>query len=125
MADEPGRGNDGEHPDRQEDADGGQRRPWEAGDQKSDEGHRDDDRSRRDHGDRHGVEKLLFAQPPELAHHALIEEGHDGQAAAEDECAGFREEEQDLPQDTRLGLDDRGRGQDDQTHDPRGDPEDR
>ena len=76
--------------------------PGNAGDQKADEGHGDDDWSRGDHGDGHGIEELLFAQPPELLHHALIEEGHDGQAAAKDERAGLGEEEQDLPEDVGL-----------------------
>ena len=51
------------HPDWQEDADGGQGRSREPGDQVADEGHGDDDRSRGDHGDGHRVEELLLGQP--------------------------------------------------------------
>ena len=65
-------------------------RASEAGDKETDECHRDDDRSRSDHGDRHGIEELPLGQPVELVDHTPMEKGYDCQTAAEHErpCLG-------------------------------------
>ena len=52
-----------------------------------------------DHGDGDGVGELLLRQPVEILDHTLVQEGHDGQAAAEDERARLGEEQQDVQKD--------------------------
>jgi hypothetical protein len=69
-----------------------------AGDEVADERDRDDDRTRRDHRDRDGVEELLIREPVEAIDDAAVEEGHDGEAAAEHERASLGEVPGDRPQ---------------------------
>src|SRR5439155_93325 len=65
----------------------------EASNEVSDEGGGDDDGPRGDQPNGHGVEELPCRQPMVLVDHAFAEEGHDGEAAAEDERAGLQKEE--------------------------------
>jgi hypothetical protein len=46
-----------------------------------------------DQADRDGIEELPARQPVMLDHDSLAQERHDGQAAAEDKCAGLEEEQ--------------------------------
>ncbi len=92
------RGDHGEQVARQEGAERGDHGAREAGHEVPDEAHRDDDRAGRDHRHRHRVQELSLVQPAELLDDAAVKEGHDGEAAAEDERPGLGEVPADPPQ---------------------------
>src|SRR5262249_56726414 len=93
VADEPPAGDDDPEVDRGEDGNCGDDCPGQAADEVADKGGGDHDGPGGDeaHGD--GVEELAGGQPVVLDDHALAQERHDGQAAAEDERAGLGEEQ--------------------------------
>ncbi len=61
-------------------------RSCEAGDQVTNEADGDDNRTRGDQSDCHGVYKLALVQPLMVMHHATVEEGNDGETATKDKC---------------------------------------
>ena len=92
VAFEPGRGNDRKEIDGQKDADGCYDGSRQAGNEKTDEGDRDDDRTGCNHRHGYGVKELVIVQPAELLDDSLLQEWNDRQAAAEYKGAGFGEE---------------------------------
>ena len=89
---EVGCGQDSEEIARQESAQGGYHGSRKTSDQVTDETDRDDHRAGRDHGDGHGIHELSLVQPLMVVDHAAIEKGNNGETAAENKCAGLREE---------------------------------
>ena len=75
-----------------------QQRHRETRHQVPDEARRNDDGSRRNHGDGHRVHELAVSEPVVPLHDASIQKGNDRQPAAEHEGPGDGEEREERPQ---------------------------
>ena len=83
---------------RQKRRDGRYRRALKATDQKPDEPNRDYYRPRRDHRNCDCIQKFLVVEPAVLLDYSSVEKWNDGETTSEDECAGFSEEQKNLPE---------------------------